>query len=86
MKTLCVLIVFFVKFYGYKEFANDIMKNTNFWKGDEESLNEGIRNYISRNFDNTILIIDEAHNISGNEYGEALKKIIKNCCLRFIGG
>lgn len=30
------------------------------------------------NMDNSILIIDEAHNISGNEYGEALKKIIKN--------
>ena len=30
------------------------------------------------NMNNTILIVDEAHNISGNEYGEALKKIIKN--------
>jgi hypothetical protein len=30
------------------------------------------------NMNNSILIIDEAHNISGNEYGEALKKIIKN--------
>jgi len=29
------------------------------------------------NLNNTILIIDEAHNISGNEYGDALKKIIK---------
>ena len=30
------------------------------------------------NMNNAILIIDEAHNISGNEYGEALKRIIKN--------
>lgn len=30
------------------------------------------------NMDNTIIIVDEAHNITGNEYGEALKKIIKN--------
>jgi hypothetical protein len=30
------------------------------------------------NMNNAILIVDEAHNISGNEYGEALKKIIKN--------
>jgi DNA polymerase III delta prime subunit len=30
------------------------------------------------NMNNSILIIDEAHNISGNEYGEALKKIIKS--------
>ena len=30
------------------------------------------------NMNNSILIVDEAHNITGNEYGEALKKIIKN--------
>jgi hypothetical protein len=30
------------------------------------------------NMDNTILIVDEAHNITGNEYGEAMKRIIKN--------
>ena len=30
------------------------------------------------NMDNSLLIIDEAHNITGNEYGDALKKIIKN--------
>ena len=30
------------------------------------------------NIDNALLIVDEAHNLSGNEYGEALKKIIKN--------
>ena len=29
------------------------------------------------NMDNTVLIIDEAHNLTNNEYGEALKKIIK---------
>ena len=28
--------------------------------------------------DNTLLIVDEAHNLTGNEYGEALKKIINN--------
>ena len=30
------------------------------------------------NMDNSILIVDEAHNMTGNEYGEALKKIIMN--------
>jgi len=29
------------------------------------------------NMNNTILIVDEAHNLTDNEYGEALKKIIK---------
>ena len=34
------------------------------------------------NLDNTLLIVDEAHNFTGNEHGDALKKIIKkskNC-------
>ncbi len=30
------------------------------------------------NMDNSIIIVDEAHNVSGNEYGKALEKIIKN--------
>jgi superfamily II DNA or RNA helicase len=30
------------------------------------------------NMNNSILIVDEAHNLTGNEYGEALKKIIKS--------
>ena len=30
------------------------------------------------NLDNTLLIIDEAHNITGNEYGDAVKKIVEN--------
>jgi len=30
------------------------------------------------NLDNTLLIIDEAHNLVGNDYGKALKKIIEN--------
>lgn len=29
------------------------------------------------NLDNSLIIVDEAHNLSGNEYGEALKKIRK---------
>lgn len=30
------------------------------------------------NMNNSVLIVDEAHNISGNDWGEALRKIIKN--------
>jgi superfamily II DNA or RNA helicase len=30
------------------------------------------------NLDNTLLIVDEAHNITNNEYGDAIKKIIAN--------
>jgi len=39
------------------------------------------------NLDNTILVVDEAHNFTGNEHGDALKKIIKkskNCRLLLL--
>jgi DNA polymerase III delta prime subunit len=39
------------------------------------------------NLDNSILIVDEVHNFTGNEHGEALKKIIKkskNCRLLLL--
>ena len=39
-----------------------------------------VREIISdkiENMDNTILIIDEAHNMTGNEYGAALQKIVR---------
>ncbi len=65
----------YYKFYGYKEFANDIMKNTNYWKGDEEDINDGIKSYISRNFDNSILIIDEVQNIKTDISGDLKKSI-----------
>lgn len=29
------------------------------------------------NLDNTLLVVDEAHNLTGNEYGDAVKKIIE---------
>jgi len=51
-----------------------------------KSYRKGIEGEIERdisidkleNLDNTILIIDEAHNLVGNDYGKALKKIIEN--------
>ena len=30
------------------------------------------------NLNNTIIIVDEAHNLTGNDYGEALKTVVKN--------
>ena len=74
-KEIMKKIYNYYKFYGYKEFANDIMKNTNYWKGDEETLNDSIRNYISKNFDNTILIIDEVQNIKTDVSGDLKKSI-----------
>jgi superfamily II DNA or RNA helicase len=60
------------KIVGDNKIKSSYRKNT---EGDYER--ELVVDRIT-NMNNSILIIDEAHNISGNEYGEALKKIIKN--------
>lgn len=60
------------KLVGDNKIKSSYRKNT---EGDFER--EIVVDKIN-NMNNTLLIVDEAHNISGNEYGEALKKIIKN--------
>ncbi len=51
---------------------------TSYKKTDEGEFEREVVVDKITNMDNTLLIVDEAHNITGNEYGEALKKIIKN--------
>ncbi len=74
-KEIMKKIYSYYNFFGYKEFANYIIKNTNHWQGDEESINEGIKHFISKNFDDTILIIDEVQNIKTDS--GSLKKSIQ---------
>ncbi len=51
---------------------------TSYKKTDEGEYEREIVVDRITNMDNTLIIVDEAHNITGNEYGEALKKIIRN--------
>ncbi len=61
-----------------KKLVSDTKIKTSYRKTKEgEFEREQVVDKIT-NMNNTILIIDEAHNMSGNEWGEALKKIIKN--------
>ena len=61
-----------------KKLSSDNKIKSNYKKTlDGEYVREVVVDRIT-NMDNALLIVDEAHNISGNEYGEALKKIIKN--------
>ena len=60
------------KIVGDNKIKSSYRKNT---EGDYER--EIVVDKIT-NMNNSVLIVDEAHNISGNEFGEALKKIIKN--------
>ena len=73
---------FYKKVLGEKIAEKKIVGNekikTSYRKTDEGDFEREIVIDRITNMDNTILIIDEAHNLTGNEYGEAVKKIIKN--------
>ena len=61
-----------------KKLSSDNKIKSNYKKNlDGEYERELVIDRIT-NMDNALLIVDEAHNITGNEYGEALKKLIKN--------
>ena len=39
------------------------MKKTNKWDGNEKNINEQIKKFISKEFDDRVIIIDEIQNI-----------------------
>jgi superfamily II DNA or RNA helicase len=51
---------------------------TSFRKTDTGEIEREVAIDKIENLDNTLLIVDEAHNITGNEYGDAVKKIISS--------
>ena len=59
-----------------KELSNDKIK-TKYRRNEEGDIERELVIEKINNMNNSLLIIDEAHNLTGNEYGEALKKIIK---------
>jgi len=65
----------YYQFYGYKKFANDFIQNTGGWKGTEEDINDKLKKYISNEFDNRIIIIDEIQNIKTDRKDELTKNI-----------
>ena len=64
---------------SYKTFYNKVLGQKIKNSTDEEGnvMREEVLHKIT-NMDNSLLIIDEAHNLIDNEYGNALKKIIRN--------
>lgn len=53
----------YYQFYGYRKFANHILENTNGWDGSEKKINDKIKRFISNEFDDRVIIIDEIQNI-----------------------
>jgi len=72
---------FYKKVLGEKITEREVNKDnkvkSKYKKNEEGELERELVVEKITNMNNTILIIDEAHNLTGNEYGEALKKIIK---------
>ena len=72
---------FYTKVLGNKVISKKLIDNkikNSYKKNEHGDYDREIVIDKITNMDNSLLIIDEAHNMSGNEYGDALKKIIKN--------
>ena len=66
---------------GYQKFANQIIENTSGWKGEDDKVNENIKKYIAREFDDRVIIIDEIQNIKtekGNDLSKSIQPILQS--------
>jgi hypothetical protein len=60
-----------------KDYVDEDEQVKKYRKTDEGDFERDVSTDKLENLDNTILIVDEVHNFTGNEHGEALKMIIK---------
>ncbi len=60
-----------------KKLSDDNKIKSSYRRNDEGEVERELVVDRINNMDNSVLIVDEAHNLTNNEYGEALKKIIK---------
>jgi len=67
VKEVTKMIKSYYEFIGYIKFANYIKKktkkNNSDWDGSDETITEDIKNFISKEFDDRVIIIDEIQNI-----------------------
>ena len=79
------IIKSYYQFFGYKKFPNYIIKNTGGWKGDEKDINEKIIKFISKEFDNRVIIIDEIQNIKTDKKEDLSRSIqpILQCIIKY---
>ncbi len=75
IKEIQKLIKSYYQFAGYIKFANDIKDRTGGWKGEENLIDENIKEFISREYDDRVIIIDEIQNIKTGKEKELQKTI-----------
>ncbi len=72
----------YYKFISYKGFYKRVLGEKIFIKTNTKKSKNNFERDIStnriNNLNNTLIIVEEAHNLTGNEYGEALQYIIDN--------
>lgn len=78
------LIRNYYQFFGYQKFANYVMKMTQKkdWNQDQ-ALEEKIKKFINKEFDDRVIIIDEVHNIK-TDVKEEWKKSIQPILLSIV--
>jgi hypothetical protein len=64
------------KFYGYEQFANEIMLDIG-WNGKLNTLTDAQKRAIHNKFTNRILIIDEIHNIKNDTGSSEIAKVLR---------
>jgi hypothetical protein len=64
------------KFYGYEQFANEIMLDIG-WNGKLNTLTDIQKRAIQNKFTNRILIIDEIHNIKNDTGSSEIAKVLR---------
>jgi hypothetical protein len=64
------------KFYGYEQFANEIMLDIG-WNGKLNTLTDAQKRAIQNKFTNRILIIDEIHNIKNDTGSGEIAKVLR---------
>ena len=89
-KNALIQALQYYKFMSYKSFYKHVIGEkitdrqgdkkvkATYRKTDEGEFERDIAVDRIYNLNNTLIIVDEAHNLTGNSYGEALKYIIKN--------
>ena len=65
----------YYQFFGYGKFANHILENTHGWDGSEKMINDKIKRFISNEFDDRVIIIDEIQNIKTDKKYDFTKNI-----------
>ena len=74
-KKVSNMIKSYYEFVGYIKFANDIRNKTNKWDGNDKTITENIKKFISKEFDDRVIIIDEIQNIKTSKKQDLEKTI-----------